>query len=60
VIGFKEGVKGIGEKYIMRSFMICTLRQYDSGWQIKDIDTAWTRSMNGGEEKCMLDFSWKN
>jgi len=45
-----------GEDYIMRSFIICTLRQLSIGWQHREEWYGWACSTYGGQKKCIEVF----
>jgi len=51
--------QGSGEKYIMRSLMICTT-QYCSGDEIEKNEMDGACSTYGGEERRMQGFGWES
>ena len=55
-----EEVKGNGENYTIRSFMICTLTQYCLGDKIDNNEIGGARSTYGGEERCIQGFDGEN
>jgi len=55
-----EEVKGNGENYTMRNFMICTLTQQCSGNKIENNEIGGARSTYGGEERCIRRFDGEN
>ena len=54
-----DEVKGNGENYLMKSFVIWTLTQYCSGDKIEN-ETGGACSTYGGEERCIQGFDGEN
>jgi hypothetical protein len=55
----RDELTGIGENFIMKSFMVCTLTQYFSSDKIENNEIGGACSTDGERERRVQGFCWK-